>query len=155
MRKQDLQVGEEYAVGQTSRRGDDWNLVRAELVERDGERTVETGYRGERIQRGIVVRFPDGARYPYNVEPGEEKVLDNARHFVKPWAEYAPAKAEHDRKMAAREAERIRRLEVTLKAEVRLHQLGVKDGYVRRHEEFVVSADTMAQIVGMISDASS
>jgi hypothetical protein len=146
--KANLKVGEEYAVGASSK---SWDLRRVELVEIDGERVVGEGDRARRKQ-GFVVRFPDGGYWRGPNSPGGERVLDSARDFISPWAKYAPLKAKHDRVQAQARKERQRRAAVGQETETRLYDLGIKNGYDRvpQSGDFFVSAETMAQIVAMI-----
>jgi hypothetical protein len=154
MKKSELKVGEEYAIGSSSRY-DRFRASRVKVLDLNG---------GEQAHKGILVEFvefvEDSAGYPFSArKAGHKEVLRSARDVLGPWSEYA------ERKRAAEERERVRRAEedrqdrLAEDTVVRLRKLGFEADASRfshapirwTGKVFSVDVDEMKCIVDRVS----
>lgn len=162
MRKSELKVGEEYAIGSSSRY-ERYRGVKATVVEVAGERRRENGT----TMSGIVCEadYMDlRNRYLHRgVEqvPGEPGmvVVDSARSFVLPWSEFEERREAHEAAQRATAEDRERRKRVLVDATVRLREAfgvdledrgaGVRVDHSRVTVE--LHADTLGRLVEAVA----
>lgn len=147
MRKQDLKVGEDYAIGSTSRY-DRFRAAHGRIVEVEGTRPNGRGG----VKRGVVVVLvEDGKDYPFLGPAGKEFVLNSARDVREPWADFAASRAAQDERRHAQEAERARKSTIANEVMRRLSAWDIEQFRTDHDGTFIVPAETMARIVERVA----
>lgn len=147
MKKSELVVGDEYAVGPApTGRYRAFRCARARIVEIDGAKP------------GVLVKIVASGMIDYSsVTAGRTRLLPTARDVRMKWDRYATLKAEHDERARTTRAREEREREVGAAASEKLRELGFDlDSYSAgvswdfHRREFRVSPDEMAALLARI-----
>lgn len=152
MRKQDLIEGVEYAAGSRSR-FDTYNRAHVKIVEVDGTREVPGRLGSKVVKRGIVVELMEDSKvHRWYGKAGDIRIVDSARDIQEPWADYASAKADHDRVLTAAMAQSRRLSDVGGDVVARLRALGYVGGVHYSQGRVSIQADMAAEIVARLEE---
>ncbi len=150
MRKQDLKIGEEYAVQVGRGLGRHAEPRRVKLLELDAERHRRTVFGGTVCEKGVLCELL-AASYSRRQAGATEIVTTREIHCT--WAEWEQRRAVRDDAEAARkkaDAELIERCEGLRE---RAKALGIEihweTGYVRPSSDFTLDADTLEKLLDL------
>lgn len=156
MRKGDIEVGAEYAVGRSGRYAE-WRSERAVVVEVGAERKTYRGWstRPTVTKDGVRVRYLDRTgRRTTESEDGTEVIT--TREVRAPWAEYAKRKAERDEQEAAWKKHVAESHAKADRAAAALKRMGFKSARASYPFRVVLDsgdADRLVRAIGKLTDA--
>jgi hypothetical protein len=156
MKKSELKVGEEYAIGSSSRY-DRFYASHVKVLDLNGEGKGPYGSK----TKGILVEFvEDSAGYPYSGrKTGDKEILQSARNVRGLWSEYAESRRVAVERERVRKAEEDRQDRLAEDAVIKLRRLGFEADTGRfshapihwTGKVFSIDVDEMKRLVDRIS----